>query len=132
MPGQIRHLFAQSYGTSVDNTYELFLRDDSSEVLATAYSDSGPRGAVYAPYTPTDEWHHFAMTHDGETLRLYLDGALAGDSPLATPPADGSPVRIGADDNGGTVSSFWHGWIASLRVWDRALSEAEVAALAAR
>ena len=78
------------------------------------------------PY-PTDgtTWIHAAMTFDGQEIRLYLDGAL--DVSLAAPglviAQNAEPLSVGAQMDG--LRPF-DGSIDELRLYDRALSAAEV------
>ena len=44
-------------------------------------------------------WHHVALVHDGDALRLYVDGTLAGQrhSPVYGVPLDTeAPLLLGA------------------------------------
>ncbi|MCB9235381.1 MAG: T9SS type A sorting domain-containing protein [Bacteroidia bacterium] len=63
-----------------------------------------------------NSWHHFAVTYDGSTTRLYYDGALAGSKnyPLNTTAHD---LWIG-DWNG----SFFNGLVDEIRTWDTVLN----------
>lgn len=76
-------------------------------------------------------WHHVAATYDGTTWRLYLDGALDGQAAArATPRADSiQHFGIGTAFNStGVAAGRLHGAVDEVRVWDRARSEAEIAA----
>jgi hypothetical protein len=69
-------------------------------------------------------WTHLAATYDGTTLRLYVNGALAGSTPL-TGPLDTTtgPLRIG----GNAIRSEWfNGLIDEVRVYNRALTQGEI------
>ncbi len=72
-------------------------------------------------------WHFLSMTYDSGLLRLFLDGALirqAGTG-LLPPFANSVPLTIG-----GTVSGQgFRGAIDSVRVYNRALSDSEMAGL---
>ncbi len=84
---------------------------------------------------PTDlafgRWYHVAAAWDGAAARLYVDGELRDTVPLdvAAPAQDGRPLIIGADTPG--LLEVFHGKIDDLRIYDRALADAEIAALAA-
>jgi len=76
-------------------------------------------------------WTHVAATYDGSAMRLYQDGREVGrvakTGLIDTNPA--VPVWIG--DNPPTAGSRpFHGWLRDIRIYRRALSEAEVHALA--
>jgi hypothetical protein len=117
----------------------------------------GPRGFIYelglsgdtlfarlntaAAYTvrvtgiaiPAGRWVHVAMTFDVKDLRLYADGRLVGASPFlqALPPELSSVVVGGAQQQDGTIGSRFAGRIDDVALYARALSAADVAALAA-
>jgi hypothetical protein len=76
------------------------------------------------------EWHHLAATYDGATASWYGDGLLAGS--VAVVPAGFNPpgpVHIGKrEDN----TNFFPGLVDEVRIYDRALSEGEIAWLAGK
>lgn len=92
------------------------------------YAINGQIGAgVYAPgvLSRRDCFYHVAGTYDGTALRLYLNG-----SPVATPLAYSGGLATG---NGVMFSSNdepLDGVLDEVRVYNRALSDSEVAALA--
>ncbi|MBT5532817.1 LamG domain-containing protein, partial [Candidatus Poribacteria bacterium] len=71
-------------------------------------------------------WYHFAGTFDGDTLRVYVDGVLEGESETGTPIAPSTlDLWIGADDFGRATDAF-PGVIDEVRLYDRALDEGEI------
>ena len=87
--------------------------------------------AAYPPDKLADgQWHHVAGTFDGKLLRLYIDGKMVAERE--------DPGQIG---HGSSTSSFigsfgerkepFHGGIDDVRVYGRALTDAQVAELAA-
>ncbi|MDQ3365196.1 MAG: LamG domain-containing protein [Myxococcota bacterium] len=109
---------------TIANSYELWRADDG-----IWYAAIEPRG-LSAGSTPPDLWHHVAATYDGTAMTLYLDGVLRDTIASTAAPHGASDVRIGCDVNVGVVESFFDGWIDDIRLYDRALSAAEVATLA--
>ncbi len=80
---------------------------------------------------PADTWHHIAVIKDGDTgtnLAFYLDGVSDGTASAGTSGATGLK-RIGARTE--ATDMFFDGVLDDLRIYDRALSGAEVSALAA-
>jgi glucose/arabinose dehydrogenase len=73
---------------------------------------------------PVNTWTHLAGTYDGSTIRLYVNGALVG-SRAATGDivTSASPLRIGGNSVWG---EFFQGQLDELRVYNRALSAAEI------
>lgn len=78
------------------------------------------------------EWHHFVAISDAEGAEfgtaLYINGArdavIEGAAVLT---ANGLRMRIG--DNPGAPSREWEGQIDDLAIWDRVLTETEIALL---
>jgi hypothetical protein len=73
---------------------------------------------------PVDRWSHVALTYDGSTLRLYVDGQQASSrvttGSIQTP---ASPLWIGGNRPYG---ENFGGLIDEVRVYDRALGRAEI------
>ncbi|MCH8218745.1 MAG: carbohydrate binding domain-containing protein, partial [Planctomycetes bacterium] len=81
------------------------------------------------------EWHHYAMTYDGTTIAYYGDGVLTDTEPeevksnVRDLSARGDRVHIGSRV---TQDSSFPGDVDDCRVYNRVLSEAEIAQLALR
>ena len=95
---------------------------------------NGPSGHVYVnsdldaratSRLPLNTWAHLATTYDGATVRVYVNGTqVASRAVTGAMSASTNPLRIG----GNTVWSEWfRGLIDEVRVYDRALSPAEIA-----
>jgi hypothetical protein len=74
----------------------------------------------------TNAWYHIAGTYDGATMKIYVNGQLAG-SASVTGNINGynGPLRLGANGSG---SEVWSGKIDDLRVYSQALSQAGIQA----
>jgi len=80
---------------------------------------------------PLNQWVHLAMTYDGNTQILYVNGIEAGREATGWPiTADVTPLTIGAGLNIDTVNENLTGRIDEVRIYSRALSPTEVASLA--
>jgi hypothetical protein len=75
-------------------------------------------------------WTHLAGTYDGTTWRIYWNGVLDNQNPNTGIIETDGRVMIGAVDINGTAGQFWYGEIDDVRVYDRVLTDDEVAALA--
>jgi hypothetical protein len=74
------------------------------------------------------EWHHLAATFDGTTVTWYGDGLLTGSADVDNVNTSGE-IRMGRrQDN----ENFFPGSVDEVRIYDRALSEGEIAWLAGR
>jgi hypothetical protein len=78
------------------------------------------------------QWHHAAVTYDGHVIRLYIDGVQVRNTfiPSAGPDTTGEePLRIGAENllAENAPRRTFNGLIDEVRVWDRALSDVEIA-----
>jgi hypothetical protein len=95
-----------------------------------AFSFVGVR--ALAPQAPeTGRWYHLVGVRDVEsgTLKLYVDGQLAGTTNACVgSDAQGNTV-IGRAKFGGNPVDYWRGGIDQVHVFDRALPADEVAAL---
>jgi hypothetical protein len=76
---------------------------------------------------PLNEWTHLAISFDGTTKRLYVNGvemaSIGGLGAIVYDTAE-VPVTIGADPNG---TSPFHGQIDEVALYNRALTEDEIA-----
>ncbi|MFZ0034624.1 MAG: LamG-like jellyroll fold domain-containing protein [Sedimentisphaerales bacterium] len=112
-----------------DYGYEL--RNNTNTEMA--FSIRGSDGAWHLTYSATsgfnNVWHHVAGTYDGSNLRLYIDGVLkftlAYVGSIAT---NTYPVNIGR--NSEQTTRLYNGVIDDARIYNRALSTAEIAQLA--
>ncbi len=68
-------------------------------------------------------WHLVTGTYDGATAILYVDGVMIASDTFTAPASLNSSLKIG---------SGWNGALQSLRVYGRALTASEVAALYAQ
>lgn len=73
----------------------------------------------------TGEWHHVVETFDGTTMNLYIDNVLAATKVSSYPStaASSGTFKIGH------FSGYFPGDITNVRIYDRALSPAEVQSL---
>jgi hypothetical protein len=92
-------------------------------------------GDCYQNKPVVEEWVHMAGTYDGAKLRLYVNGkkicesTLTGNIPVDL---DTNPITIGLEENGAAKNKDeeFDGKIDEVRIYNRALSDAEILALA--
>ncbi len=115
-------LMKESSGTHV---YLLYANDDAPRPAAYFRTGSVEKGAQGTTILPRNAWSHVAATYDGTTFRLFVNGVQVA-SAAATGLINTSnlPLRIG----GSTVwGEYFSGRIDEVRIYNRALSAAEVA-----
>ena len=129
---------------ALDKSTHLFVSALGPEMVMYVYKFNGNGLGVYLenraskkkvfPYRMPIEWkrntrHHAAVVWDGAEVRLYLDGEKTHTvefEPIARFPDE---FQVGARGNFGADA---HSAIGYLRLYDRALSDGEIAALAVR
>lgn len=88
---------------------------------------------------PMEGWQCLAMSYDGKSSRVYVNGKLDAwehYNPFPSPDGlcdggeDGADFTVGAVHRGGEWGNFFGGVIGGLAVFSRALDEEEMAALA--
>lgn len=96
--------------------------DRERHLQASRKSESRWHGVRDRSPLVVDKWQHVAATYDGKALRLYHDGQLAGETPVAGQSKCGQ-VSIGY--NSVTNGSYYSGCLDELRLTSRALSPEE-------
>jgi hypothetical protein len=92
---------------------------------ANSTTDQGVRQASHTAI-PLNGWTHIATTYDGVNQRLYINGVLVATRAQTGSMAVGNqPLRIGGNNVSG---EFFRGVIDEVRVYNRALSVAEIGA----
>ena len=74
----------------------------------------------------TTSWHHIAAVYSSGTLKLFVDNALKGYTTVSLDIGSNTSTVGGL---GGDSERNWAGELAGLRVYDRALTEAEISKL---
>jgi hypothetical protein len=109
------------------NSYCLSI-DASGTIIYYTNSVVGAEDYRPGSRVPSGEWHHLAMSWDGSFKRGYLDGATDFATSGIAVGFDTNYVIIGADNVAPDL--FLDGDLDDLRIYDAALSAAEIAALA--
>jgi hypothetical protein len=77
---------------------------------------------------PSDRWHHVAATCDGKKMTLFVDGKATATMGFVGKVVYGErPIQIGR--NGFFLSQNFRGKIDDLRIYDRAITQAELTEL---
>jgi Concanavalin A-like lectin/glucanases superfamily len=101
--------------------YALYASTDNNRPSAEIQAETRAPSAI-----ATNDWTHLATTYDGVTLRLYVNStqvaSRAGSGPITI---SSGALRIGGNAVWG---EYFNGLIDEVRVYERALSAAEIAA----
>jgi len=115
----------ESDGSDVDCNY-FFAIHEQTHALAADFEDlaSGANHPVVGqtPLVP-DTWNHVAVTYDGDTWRIYLNGDLDAQLTANATPRHDSIQHFGlgaAFDSGGVPAGALGGTLDEVRVWDHA------------
>jgi chitodextrinase len=115
-------LFKEQTG---DVTYSLYA-NRNTQVPDAQVDIGGERNVTGTAQIPLNTWTHLAATYDGSTLKVYVNGAQAGSFAIAGNIAVSSgALRIGGN---GVYGEYFSGLIDEVRVYSRALSQAEIQA----
>jgi Concanavalin A-like lectin/glucanases superfamily len=102
-----------------------YLEATSTHGGAPAAGGSFGEADATAPLTAT-KFAHLAVTYDRLTLRLYVNGVqVSSVARAASIAASTTPLQIGGDT---TYGQYFKGRIDEVRVYNRALSQAEIQA----
>jgi hypothetical protein len=122
---ELRLFFNEGSGAGTPHNIQFGIRNDGSTLtdIATA-----------ADIVTEDEWYHVAVTVDSSGTILYVDGVLGATS-TSTAFFDDvlglDSVLLGAnDDSGGGVQWELDGKLSDVRIYDKALSFAQIGFLA--
>jgi hypothetical protein len=113
-------------GDATPNNYALSIADGKVELLLDDSDTAGVRGNTTLS---TGAWYHVAATWDGSTAKIYVNGVL-DNTPVSRTAMLGTDTR--ALYLGGRMGStdMFNGQIQNVAVYNRALSQAEIARLA--
>lgn len=105
--------------------YALYAETGTTGPGAEVYTSGGSDYAAYRSYTlDTAVWKHVVATYDGATVRLWVNGfenaSIAGGGAIAT---SSGVLRIGGN---GVWGEYFSGTIDEVRIYNRALSQAEI------
>lgn len=119
----IQNVISKSSNTA-NNGY-IFPRTDNGWTDAVFYLHAaGGWRTLSAPYPSLNAWHHLAATYDGSTMKLYIDGVLAGTrAQTGTITVNANPLVLG---NQFGFSELFGGYADDFRVWNVARSATEI------
>jgi sucrose-6-phosphate hydrolase SacC (GH32 family) len=118
---EVYNVFSANMGTG-----NVFGAEVGSDEVAGMHQVTTP----IAPLGATD-WHDVIVRWNGKALQLFVDGGLRDEDVAVGVLRQGNvePLLIGAESAAGQVNSGFRGLIDHAALWNRALSDAEIASL---
>lgn len=117
-----------SYGSNSGH-YKLYAMGyhQSGKYAFTAYWNDLDSGIGTAT---ASEWHNFVTTYDGTAIKAYVDGVFKKSKTTSDIDTATSDITVGAR----SYNSDYAGdmWYADIRIYNRALTDAEIAAIASK
>jgi len=120
-------MMARPIGDQLEDDVVFFV----SGGLVSFESGPGEHIETAGPVSP-GLWVHIAATWTQQEHSIYVDGILAATGVASAFEYQSVELLIGADRDNGELGLFFDGALDDLRIYDRALTEAEIAALAGR
>ena len=121
-------------GASNKFSFELSKRNTNK--IGFVYSTNGTNAFEVASTTVfgvSNNWIHIAVTYDGATIKLYINGVLENSIANSTPIYNNGDVTyIGATRSAtpnASNSFFWTGKIDDVTIWNRAITAQEVTSI---
>ena len=110
----------------VNVDYTFFIDTSNANKLALRIGAAGGlHDALSSTPITTNTWQHVVGTYDGTTIKVYINGVLAGSrAQTGAIPTSAVALNIGSFNNGG--GDFFNGAIDDVRIYSRALSSAEI------
>ena len=110
-------------------TWGVFLFNGGISFYGLNIPEFGYEDFVGGGSVNTSEWQHFVAKREGSTFKMILNGSVVGSQTVDGTTGDlNLTVSIGSDLNGSSNSAY-DGQIDAVGIWNRALSDSEVAAL---
>jgi hypothetical protein len=120
-------VLSRQIGTTSGEYYWLGLSGDYAAISSSATP------MISTTTVPMGTWTHLAVTHDGSTARIYMNGTqVFSRNASAYFRADTSKVTICGNQNdaSGAIIERWNGLVDDVQLYSRALTSTEIASLA--
>jgi len=111
------------------DAYILHPQSGSKEITFYIFSSGNWRSVTYNdPGLNITDWHYYAATYDGNTIKLFIDGVLKSSTVYAgaISTSDTGSMFIGWDD--GQSGRYFNGLIDEVALYKRALTTEEIEA----
>lgn len=129
--GAYQDVFTRAYGTSSYDTWAFGFPPELAGLRFVVFDGTSQVVGGEIPWPDDGGWHHVAATWDGARTRLYFEGALVVETEVAAIAFDSHPILVGGDVDQQVITNYFAGAVDDARLYGRALSDDEIAALAA-
>ncbi len=121
--GAYQGIIAKADGTGTSACWQLTINNAATSEIG--FAGGFPNWLASAP--PVGQWEHIAVTYDGTTATMYVDGVNTGTNVGGTlGEATTSTITIGARTLTSPGDAAFNGIIDDVKIFNHALSEAEV------
>jgi hypothetical protein len=113
------------FGSSIHKNWWMLSNPTSSTekgVIVGVGNGTDHELAYTFPDSTKNAWHHIAMSYNGNSLLLYVDGRIRGTT-ITSIQADSMPLFLGRRTDG---MGFLNGKMDELRIFNRQLSQGEI------
>ena len=115
-------------GTPGSVNWGVMMYSNEERILFETFNDTGWSGITAD--TTAGEWHHVVATYDGDSMQLYFDGVLTGNTSGAGILLDPSrSFVIGARSDAGSAGGFYSGSIDDVGYFSAVLSPEDIQAI---
>jgi uncharacterized protein (DUF2141 family) len=121
---QTRSLYTSSCGSFVMKAHDYGFEICNGQLLGEVGANGAWTGRVTKTLTSADlnVWKHLALTYDGTTVRMYVDGLLVNSS-VGAHTTTSNPLLVGHWIGG---NEYLDGMVDELRLYSRTLSQSEI------
>jgi hypothetical protein len=134
-PLAYQSIISRQLGTGIGEVFDMSVSKDRLQAYAPDRTQQSVTAAAVDSEAPVNRWFHAAATYDGQTIRVYQDGVLEASRPWTNGlPDSDRPLYVGTNKNESGASDAHHPWEGDLDevlLYDVALPDAAIAALAA-
>ena len=112
-------------GTSANVNYQFWLGSNGSDARFYTGNGSTYQSLDLSAPLSNSNWHQWVIVANGAQLIQYVDGQKLGSATQTlTPASNASPLQIG-----GGLNYYYNGSINNVRIYNRALSATQIAAM---
>ena len=113
-------------GVTTSAAYGFAFQSSAGFIIANNFGWNNDATTIVT--NPVSTWHHIATVYDGTTAKIYFDGTLVSSlaKSWATSGTNANYFRIGQSTNG---TNTFNGVVDDLKIYNRALTAAEISSL---